>query len=104
MKKAPLGICLGAAVLAVSLGGCVAGPEPGTVYASFAPPTAEVEVVGVAPGPAYVWIGGHHVWRGGGYHWEPGRFEKRPQPGARWVPGQWRHHSHGWYWRDGRWK
>ncbi len=104
MKKAPLGMCLGAAVLAASMAGCVVEPEPGTVYASFAPPAAEVDVVGVAPGPDYVWIGGHHVWRDGGYRWEHGRYEKRPRAGARWVPGQWRHHARGWYWRDGRWK
>ena len=105
MKRNPLGMCLPAVFsFAIALSGCVVEPAPGTVYASFAPPAAEVEVVGVAPGPDYVWVPGHYVWRGGNYVWEPGRYEKAPHRGARWVRGTWRHHERGWYWTDGHWK
>jgi hypothetical protein len=83
---------------------CVVGPPPGTVYASYAPPHAEIEVTGVAPGPGYVWVGGHHAWRGSTYVWEPGRYEKAPHQGAHWVAGTWNHHERGWYWKEGHWK
>ena len=47
-------------------------------------PPPQYEVVGVAPGPGYVWIGGYwnwvgrrHVWIGG--HWRaPGPVYRRP--------------------------
>lgn len=105
MKRRSLRMCFPAAVaFAALLPACVVGPPPGTVYASIAPPHAEVEVTGVAPGPDFVWVSGHHVWRGGNYAWEPGRYERAPHHGARWVSGTWRHHERGWYWTDGRWK
>ena len=64
-----------------------------------------VEVAGAAPGPDFVWIGGHHVWHNNAYAWDPGRYERRPHANAVWVSGSWKHHaSHGWYWTDGRWK
>jgi hypothetical protein len=74
------------------------------VYARVAPPPAEVEVIGVAPGPDYVWIGGHHEWRGSAYVWVGGRWAARPHRRARWVAGHWRHTREGWYWVDGHWK
>lgn len=106
MKMSSLRMCLLAALAFAAFlpAACVVGPPPGTVYASFAPPAAVVEVTGVAPGPNYVWIPGHHVWRGGTYVWDPGRYERVPHHGARWVHGEWRHHERGWYWTDGHWK
>lgn len=100
--------CLPAALAfsALALAACVAGPPAGVVYASYAPPAPRIEadVMGVAPGPDYVWISGHHAWEGGQYVWAPGRWDRRPHAGARWKAGVWRHHSRGWYWTDGRWK
>jgi len=94
-----------AAVLALPLlVGCPPPPPYGAEYASFAPPAAEVEVVGVAPGPDHVWISGHHVWQGGRYVWVGGRWAARPRHGARWVPGHWRHNRRGWFWIEGRWR
>ncbi len=83
---------------------CVEAPPPGTIYAAYAPPVAEVEVVGTAPGPDFVWIAGHHVWRENAYHWEAGRWERRPHADAHWIAGSWKHHHDGWYWRNGYWK
>ncbi len=74
------------------------------MYARIAPPPARVEVIGTAPGPQYVWIGGHHEWRGSAYVWVGGRWAARPHRRARWVAGHWRHTREGWYWVDGRWK
>ena len=86
------------------LGGCVAAPLPDAVFVAAAPPAAEVEVIGAAPGPDYVWIRGYHTWNGHGYVWNSGRWERRPRAGAVWVDGRWQHHSHGWYWTDGHWR
>lgn len=85
------------AVLAVA--GCV-----GYEYAGYGPPADEVEVYGVAPGPGYVWIGGHHAWHAGAYHWERGRWARAPHAGARWERGTWQHEKRGWRWKEGRWR
>ena len=83
---------------------CPLPPPPGVVYVRRSPPAAQIEVVGTAPGPDFVWIRGYHRWDGAAYVWVPGRWERRPHPGARWVDGRWVHHRNGWYWREGRWR
>jgi hypothetical protein len=83
---------------------CALPPPPGTVFVPTAPPFAETEVIGVAPGPDYVWIHGYHRWDGGRYAWTAGRWERRPQANASWVDGRWDHHSKGYYWVDGHWR
>ena len=40
-------------------------PPPGEV-----PPPPQTEVVAIAPGPAYVWVGGAWIWHGG-WVWAP---------------------------------
>ena len=95
----------GVALLTLTLSaGCVVAPPPGAVFVASAPPAAEVEVVGVGPGPESVWIPGYHRWDGQHYVWVSGRWERRPHANATWQPGVWRHHSSGWYWTEGRWK
>jgi hypothetical protein len=63
-------------------------PPPATVgeevAVTEAPPAPIVETVTVAPGPAYVWIGGCWVWRGH-WVWESGRWAHPPRRGAVWV-------------------
>ena len=106
MKRRSVRMCFLAAIAFAALlpAACVVAPPPGTVYVSHAPPAAEVEITGVAPGPGYVWVPGYHAWRGGLYVWVPGSYQRAPHNGARWVSGEWHHHSKGWYWTDGRWK
>jgi hypothetical protein len=87
------------------LAACVAPPPPpGAVFVQNAPPAARVEVVGTAPGPNFVWIGGYYRYDGGHYAWAPGRWERGPHANAAWVNGEWVHHSKGWYWREGHWR
>jgi hypothetical protein len=75
------------------------------IYAPSGPPVSVREVVTVAPGTGYVWIGGYHRWEGGAYLWTPGRWELAPRAHARWSAGVWRHdHHHGWYWTEGHWR
>src|ERR1019366_2232383 len=60
--------------------------EPQEVVVTGAPPAPAVEYVGVAPGPAYLWIGGYYHWYGGRWIWYPGHYERTPRAGARWIP------------------
>src|SRR5574340_92840 len=68
-----------ALLLSCVLCACVVAPVgppyyPGPVVA-VAPPAPVPEVIGVAPGPGYFWIGGWWNWGGGHYDWHPGRWE-----------------------------
>jgi hypothetical protein len=98
---------IGGVLLGVTLlGGCVVAPAPGYYYrpavVTIAPPVPQVEVVGVAPAPGYVWfggywdwVGGHHAWVAG--HWGPGR------AGYYWVPHAWVRVGGGWRMAPGHW-
>jgi hypothetical protein len=103
MKKEimkPVLIIAGASFL---LTGCVvrertvyrSGPAPAPVADSSTevdvtgppPPPQEdtTVVVGVAPGPDFVWIGGYWGWGPGGWAWRHGYWGHRPFYGARWY-------------------
>ncbi len=75
------GLKVAAAVLglaSVMLAGCVVAPAPGYYEGGpvmVAPPAPQVEVVGAAPGPGYLWVGGYWNWVGGRHVWVPGRWE-----------------------------
>lgn len=104
-RRIPFAAALLAASLSVAvLGGCVSAPPPDVYYVATAPPAPEVEVVGVAPGPDFIWVRGYHTWNGRNYVWHHGEWQRRPHTGATWVDGRWRHHSRGWYWTPGHWK
>lgn len=94
----------GPAALALGLlcGACAA---PGAVVVRYGPPPPRYAVVGVAPGPGYVWTEGFWDWRGGAYVWVPGRWLRPPRPRAVWVPGAWVERPHrGWEFRRGGWR
>jgi hypothetical protein len=63
----------------------VAYAEPGEVYVDAEPPAPIVETVGIAPGPAYFWIGGYYHWYGNRWGWVRGHYELPPRHGAVWV-------------------
>lgn len=67
------------------------------VYVTVTPPEPRVAVVGVAPGPGYIWTAGNWDWRGGRWVWVEGRWMRPPRPHAVWVPGAWVEHGHGRY-------
>jgi WXXGXW repeat (2 copies) len=84
---------------------CMATAQPrGVVYVRQGPPRALVDVRGVAPSRAHVWIPGFYAWRGGGYVWVAGRYDVIRPGFRRYEPGRWRHTRSGWYWTDGRWR
>ena len=98
---------MGAVLLAGALlGGCVVAPAPGYygggAVVTVAPPAPQVEVVGVAPYPGYVWMGGYWDWVGGRHVWVGGRWAPG-RPGYHWVPHQWVAARGGWRMAPGHW-
>ena len=73
------------------------------VVVQSAPPAPIVEVVPVAPGPAYAWVPGYWSWNGR-WVWVRGNWGFRPRPHAVWVSGRWVPHGHGYVWVGGRWR
>lgn len=100
-----------AAAAAALVSGCVVAPYGRDPYrgdegpvVQIEPPPVRVEVVPVAPGPAYVWIGGHWNWQLNRHVWIGGRWALPPRVGYGWVPGRWApYRSGGWHWRGGYW-
>ena len=102
-----LAAAAGTLVLGTLLGGCTVYPHhayySGAVVVGSAPPHARVEIIGVAPWPGAVWIGGHWVWRDR-WVWQRGYWSRPPHTGARWAPGRWTRQSPShWRWEPGRW-
>lgn len=90
---------------------CVVVPADGRGgYAGYgggpvmvAPPALQGEVIGVAPGPGYFWIGGFWNWVGGRHVWVGGHWEANRQ-GYRWRPHHWVRDGQGWRAEQGRWE
>jgi hypothetical protein len=80
-------------------GGEAYGNEPVTA----APPPPQYEVVGVAPAPGYIWIGGFWNWVGGRHVWIGGRWAAG-RPGHSWVPHRWYRAGPGWRAAPGHWR
>src|ERR1700733_2795708 len=56
-------------------------PQAGVGATDPTPPPVQAEVIPVAPGPAYVWVGGEYAWGAGGWYWAPGHWRARPYGG-----------------------
>ena len=95
-----------APLLMLVLAGCVVTP-PHAYYVgptiAVAPPPPQAEIVGVAPAPGYVWIGGFWNWVGGRHVWVGGHWEE-PRAGYHWVPHRWDRDGNGWRMREGHWE
>src|SRR5215475_10735681 len=68
------------------------------------PPPPRYAVIGVAPGPGYVWTNGYWDRRGSSWGWVDGRWMRPPRGRAVWVPNEWRNEGgryrmHRGYWR-----
>jgi hypothetical protein len=74
------------------------------VVIRIGPPPPVVEVRGVPPERGFVWIDGYHRWDGARYVWVPGRWERPPHPGARWVAHKWVHRHGEWVLIEGHWR
>jgi hypothetical protein len=95
--------CRRAALCAVLLFcGVVASAQ--TVIRVAPPPPVRVGVVGVAPGPGYVWVGGYQRWTGSGYVWVAGRWVRPPRAGVIWVQPRYVHTGNTWVFHKGYWR
>jgi hypothetical protein len=104
-RKSIFAACVLAGSVSLALPGCVIAPDQGHYVGGVvmvAPPAPRVEVIGVAPNPGYVWIGGYWNWVGGRHVWVPGRWD-RGRPGYHWEAHAWVREGDGWRMRPGRW-
>ena len=92
------------AILAASMFATACGATYGRVYVRTGPPPIRAEVVGVAPGPGYVWVPGYYRHDGRAYVWVGGRWDRPPRARARWVPAHWERDRRGWYFVEGHWR
>ena len=83
------------------LTGCAGG---GGFVAVGGPPPARYGVVGVAPGPGYVWTDGFWDLRGGHWNWVEGRWMRPPRGNSVWVRSEWRHENGRWRYHRGYWR
>jgi hypothetical protein len=84
------------------------GPPPvasADVEVAGPPPPDEVDtVVGVAPGPGFIWVGGFWGWGPGGWAWHRGYWGHPPYGGARWVRPHYAYRGGRHYWVRGGWR
>jgi hypothetical protein len=104
-NSSAIGVTL-ALILGAAMPGCVVVPDQrhyadGVVL--VAPPPLREEVIGVAPSPDEVWIGGYWNWIGGKYDWVPGRWAQG-RSGYHWVTHQWVRQGDGWRLKTGHWE
>ena len=59
--------------------------EPSEVVVAQEPPAHYTEVVGIAPGPGYFWVGGYWHWYGSRWVWYRGHYARPPHSGAVWI-------------------
>lgn len=99
MKSLTAAVILIGSLFAVGCAGA-----SGRVYVRTGPPPLRAEVVGVSPGPGYVWVPGYYSYERGAYVWVGGRYMRAPRARARWVPAHWERNRRGWYFVEGHWR
>jgi hypothetical protein len=92
------------AVVAATLCWVALGAVAQVVVRVAPPPPMSTVVIGVAPGPRYVWIPGYQSWNGSRYVWVAGRWVIPPRVGVVWVPAHWIPRSGGYVFVSGHWR
>jgi hypothetical protein len=77
---------LSALLLVAALGAALAARAAEVIVRVAPPPPVSTAVIGVAPGPGYVWVPGYQRWNGSRYVWVAGRWTLPPRRGLVWVP------------------
>ncbi len=91
-------------LVAATLAACASGTGGYFVARTPPPPAAGFGVVGVAPGPGYVWVNGYWEGRGGSWQWVRGSWVRPPRHGAVWVAPSYRPYRNGYHYRPGYWR
>jgi hypothetical protein len=68
------------------------------------PPPPRYAVIGVAPGPGYVWTEGYWDLHGSRWVWAPGRWLRPPRAHTVWVGSEWRREGSHWRYHRGFWR
>jgi hypothetical protein len=100
--RAGLAMVASVLLLAACAEEVVERPRYGAEVVTVAPPPPQVEVVGVAPHPGWVWEPGYWNWQGERHVWVAGTWVA-PRPGYRWEPHAWVKEGKGWRLREGYW-
>ena len=86
-------------------GTIITGCGPAYVGASFGPPPPpRYGVIGVAPGPGYIWADGYYNRAGNGWVWVAGRWARPPRGRSAWVRPEWRQEHGNWRFHRGYWR
>jgi hypothetical protein len=117
-----------AALAALELGGCVVYPArgyygrrevvvaplpppvvvapapPPEVVVEEGPPPPQVEVIGVPPGPEFLWVGGFYDRRGPNWVWVGGHWDRPPRRGVHWEADHWERGPRGYVFVHGGWR
>lgn len=95
-------LATGFVIAGTFLTGCAAH---GAYYSGYyGPPAPRYGVVGVAPGPGYVWAQGYWDRDGDRWAWREGRWMRPPRARAVWVAPRWERHGRNWRFHEGRWR
>lgn len=86
----------------VMLGSVIGSAQ--TVIRVAPPAPVQSGVVGVAPRPGYVWVGGYQRWNGTRYVWVAGRWVRPPRFGAVWVAPRYVRRGSTWVFYKGYWR
>ena len=73
-------------------------------YANVPPPPLRAEVIGVGPGPGYVWVNGYWGWQGNRHVWIGGSWRRPPRARAVWIAPRWEARGGRYYFHEGRWR
>jgi hypothetical protein len=79
-------------------------PTTEVIITTAPPPPRREVIVGVAPSPNHVWVGGYWAWNGRAHVWMPGCWVARPHANATWVAGRWETRGGGHVWIAGGWR
>lgn len=88
----------------LAAGAVLAGCAHGGAFVTYGPPPPRYGVIGVAPGPGYIWTDGFWDLRGGHWFWVQGRWMRPPRRGAAYVRPEWHREGNRWNFRHGYWR
>ena len=95
---------LQALIIGCALGVAVLADAAEVIVRVAPPPPMNSAVIGVRPGPRYVWTSGYYRWSGRAYVWVPGRWMIPPRSGVVWVAPHWSRRGGGYVYVPGYWR